>query len=186
MAVVGLVVVGVVLVGVAVGRQAFREKVLADRTDAGASPSDGNSSSADVAAVGEKPTEPAPAGTCESSQQGALSSASESLTLGKALYAKGLYDEARKAFVRAGRLAPQLNEPKRWIANCDREISIRGTVYVAPNVGAGGRKAPNGAHQRPVYVDGMPVEHMPGESAAEYEQRVQDVTTLRALVHTLE
>jgi len=72
--------------------------------------------------------------TPASSEQAALKSALENMKFGKALYGKGLYDDARQAFLRARKLAPELSEAARWIANCDREIAIRGTVYVSPQV----------------------------------------------------
>ncbi len=61
-------------------------------------------------------------------------SAHKAMKLGRALYDKGMYKEAKEAFEFAADLAPQLNDPKKWIAACDTQIRVKAgeLVYVDP------------------------------------------------------
>lgn len=64
------------------------------------------------------------------------------VSLGKTLYGSGWYAEARSLFVRAREMAPELNDPRIWIAGCDRrveEIRIAQQFVVTPSSSARAR-----------------------------------------------
>jgi len=54
--------------------------------------------------------------------------------LGKRLFGKGLYAEAKRAFILASECAPELNDPKTWLKACDDRIAqeAAGPSHPAP------------------------------------------------------
>ncbi len=105
---------------------------------ADAKPSTTGDSKPDVA------VQPRPAPASESSRKdAAFKSARKAMKLGRALYDKGHYEEAKEVFEFAADIAPELNDPSKWIAACDTQLRISSgkSHYVDPKVLAESREA---------------------------------------------